>query len=129
MVNTRRKNAKSDSNPSKPVFSKEQNDSKIQQVHEYSLHATGQYSLNKFVLGLHESSTEADTKTTYRSMACRFHPRENIGLDTSKMMTMINEAKDGLENTLRTNDAIREEELVRVAADVIQLSSDDNSNS
>ena len=62
MLNTRQKNAKADSNPSKPVFSKEQNGFKIQQVQEYSLHATGQYSLNKFVLGLNESSTEADMK-------------------------------------------------------------------
>ena len=55
MVNTRQQNAKVDANPSKPVFSKEQNDLKIQQVHEYSLHATGQYSLNKFFLGFNES--------------------------------------------------------------------------
>ena len=60
MVHTRRQNAKENTNPSKPVFRKEQNDLKIQQVHEYSLHATGQYSLNTFVLGLNESSTEAD---------------------------------------------------------------------
>ena len=94
MVNTRRQNAKADANTSKPVFSKEQNDLKTQQVHEYSLHATCQYSLNKFVLGLNESSTEADMRTSYRSMASRFHPDKNIGLDTTKMMTMINEAKD-----------------------------------
>ena len=48
-------------------------------------------------------------KIAYRSMAHRFHPDKNIGLDTTKMMTMINKAKEGLENTLRTNDAIREE--------------------
>ena len=56
MVNTRRKNAKADVNPSKPVFSKERNDLKIQQVHEYYPNATGRYSLNKFVIGLNESS-------------------------------------------------------------------------
>ena len=121
MVNTRRQNAKENANPSKPVFRKEQNDLKIQQVHEYSLHATGQYSLNKFVLSLNDSSTETDMKTAYRSMTRRFHPDKNIGLDTSKTMTMINEAKDGLENTLLTNDAIREKERVRAAADAIQL--------
>ena len=59
MVKTRRQNAKADANPSKPVFSKEQNDLKIQQVNEYSLHATGQYSLNLFVLVFNDSSTEA----------------------------------------------------------------------
>ena len=107
MVNTRRKNERADANPSQPVLSKEQNDLLIQQVHEYSLHATGQYSWNTFVLGLNESSTEADMKKAYHSMALIFYPQKNIGLDTSKMMVMINEAKDGLKNTPRTNDAIR----------------------
>ena len=92
MVNTRQQNEKSDANHSKIVFRKEHNDLLIQQVHEYSLHATGQYSLNLFVLGLNDSSTEAEMKTAYRSMARRFHPDKNIGLDTTKMMTMINEA-------------------------------------
>ena len=59
MVKKRRQNAKADANPSKTVFSKKQNDFKNQQVQEYSLHATGQYSLNLFVLGLNDSSTEA----------------------------------------------------------------------
>ena len=107
MLNTRRQNAKSDANPSKPVFRKEQNDLFIQQVNEYSLHETGQYSLNLFFLGLNESSTEADMKTAYRSMSLRFHPDKNIGLDASKMMVTINEAKDGLEETLCTNDSSR----------------------
>ena len=96
MVNTRRQNVKVDANPMKPVFSKEQNDLLIQQVHEYSLHVTVQYSLNKFVLCLNESTTEIDMKTSYRSMALRFHPDKNIGLDTSKIMGMINETKEGL---------------------------------
>ena len=68
-------------------------------------------------------------KTAYRSMARRFHPDKNIGLDTTKMMTIINKTKDGLEDTLRTNDAIREGERVRAAEDAISLSSDDNSDS
>ena len=42
---------------------------------------------------------------------------------------MINKAKDGLENTLRTNDAIRGKERVCAAEDVITLLSDDNSDS
>ena len=41
-------------------------------------------------------------------MALQFHPDENIDVDTSKTMVMINEAKEGLKNTLRTDDAIRE---------------------
>ena len=90
MVNTRGQNAKADANPSKPVFCKEQNDLLIQQVHEYSLHATGEYPLDLFVLGLDDSSTVADMKTAYRSMYLRYHPDKNIGLDTSKMMSMIN---------------------------------------
>ena len=46
-------------------------------------------------------------KTAYRSVALQFHPDKNIGLNTSKMMSMINEAKDGLKDTLSTNDASR----------------------
>ena len=114
MVNTKRQNAKADANPSKPVFSKEYNDLLIQNVHDYSLHAKGEI-LNLFFLGLNESSIEADMKTAFCSMALQFHPDKNIDLDTSKMMGMINEAKEGLKNTLRTNDTIREEERVRPA--------------
>ena len=44
-------------------------------------------------------------------------------------MRMINEAKEGLEDTLRNNDAIREEERVCMAEETIILSSDDNSDS
>ena len=129
MVKTRRQNAKADAKLSKTVFSKEHNDLKIKQVQEYSLHATGQYSLNLFVLGLNDSSTEAEMKKTYHSMAHRFHSDKNIGLDTTEMMKMINKAKDGLEETLRTNDASREEERVRAAEDEIIISSDDHSDS
>ena len=62
-------------------------------------------------------------------MARRFHPDKNIGLDTTEMMKMINEAKDGLEDILPTNDAIREEERVQAAEDHISISYDDNSDS
>ena len=62
MVNTRGQNAKAYANPSKTVFSKEQNDLKIKQVQEYSLHAAGRYPLNLFVLGLNYSSIEAEMK-------------------------------------------------------------------
>ena len=51
MVDTRRQNSKADANPSKPVFSKEQNELLIQKVHEYSLHATGE-NFNLFFLRL-----------------------------------------------------------------------------
>ena len=100
MVDTRWQNAKADANPSELVFSKKQNDLKIQQVHEYSLHTTGKYSLNKFIPSLDEFSTETDMKTAYGSKARRFHPDKNIGLENLKMMKMINKTKHGLENTL-----------------------------
>ena len=41
-------------------------------------------------------------------MSLRFHPDKNIHEDTSKVMSMINKAKKGLEDTLRNIDAIRE---------------------
>ena len=44
-------------------------------------------------------------------------------------MRTINESKEGLEDTLRNNDAIREEERVRMAEEMIILLSDDNSDS
>ena len=54
-------------------------------------------------------------------MARRFHPDKNVGLDTTEMMKMINEAKYGSEDTLRTNDASREEERVRAAEEGISI--------
>ena len=61
-------------------------------------------------------------------MARRFHPDKNIGLDTIEIMKMINEAKDGLEDQLRTNDASREEERVRAADNDVSIPSDHNSD-
>ena len=40
----------------------------------------------------------------------RFHPDNNYGFDTSEMMTTINMAKEGLQDQLRKNDTVREEE-------------------
>ena len=57
-------------------------------------------------------------------MARRFHPDKNIGLDTTKMMTMINTAKDGLLDLLIDNDQIREEENVQAAKDEESIPSD-----
>ena len=42
-------------------------------------------------------------------MARRFHTDKNIGLDSTVMVKMIIEAKDGLEDTLNTSDASKEE--------------------
>ena len=54
----------------------------------------------------------------YRSMARRFHPDNNYGFDTSEMMTMINTAKEGLQDQVRKNDAVREKERDLSAEDV-----------
>ena len=48
----------------------------------------------------------------------RFHPDNNYGFDTSEMMTMINMAKEGLQEQLHKNDAVREEERYLAAEDV-----------
>ena len=65
----------------------------------------------------------------YRSMARRFHPEKNIGLDTTKMMTMINTTKDGLLDRLRDNDQVRQEENFQAAEDEVSIPSDHNSDS
>ena len=45
------------------------------------------------------------------------------------MMTMINTAKEGLQDQLRKNDAVREEERDLAAEDVESIPSDQNSDS
>ena len=62
-------------------------------------------------------------------MARRFHPDKNIGLDTTKMMTMINTARGGLLDLLRDNDQIREEENFQAAEYEESIPSDHNSGS
>ena len=42
-------------------------------------------------------------------MALRFHPDNSYGFDTTEIMTMINTARDGLQDQLRENDELREE--------------------
>ena len=71
----------------------------------------GQYHLNLHVLGLKYSSTFVEMIKGYRSMAHGFHPDNNYGFDTTEMMTMINTAKEGLQDQLRKNDAVREEDV------------------
>ena len=61
-------------------------------------------------------------------MARKFHPDRNFGLDTIEMMNMINEARVGLEDQLRTNDASREEECVGAAENDISIPSDSESS-
>ena len=65
----------------------------------------------------------------YRSMARRFHPNNNYGFDTTEMMTMINTSKEGLQDQLRENDRVREEENVQAAEIESSIPSDHNSDS
>ena len=62
-------------------------------------------------------------------MARRFHPDHNYGFDTTEMMKMINTAKEGLQDQLRENDALREEEHVQAAEDENSIPSYHNSDS
>ena len=128
MVKTRQQNAKADANPSMIKFSQGQNDLKIKQVQELYRHAEGPYPLNLYVLPLNYSSTEAEMEKAYYSMARIFHLNKNIGLDNTEMMKIINEAKDGSEDQLLTNDASREEKHVQAAEDDISIPSDHNSD-
>ena len=45
------------------------------------------------------------------------------------MVVILNEAKEGLEDLLRYNDAMREQECVRMAQKYIEISSDSSSSS
>ena len=55
-------------------------------------------------------------KKAYRSLALRFHPDKNQHSQVSEVMKIINKDIDELENILRHNDAIREEERVHMDA-------------
>ena len=59
----------------------------------------------------------------------RFHPDNNYAFDTTEIMTIINTAKEGLQDQLHKNDAHREEERDQAAKDVISIPSDHNSDS
>ena len=92
-------------------FRKEPNELKMKEDREFSANtATGQNHLNLHVLGLNYSSTFLEMITGYHSMARIFNPDNNYGFDTSEMMTMINTAKEGLQDQRRKNDSVREEE-------------------
>ena len=103
---------------------------KIKEFREFSANnATGQYHLNLHVLGLNYFSTFEEMIKSYRSMDRRFHPDLNCGYDTTEMMTMINMAKEGFQDQLRKNDAVREEERDLAAEDVESIPSDHNYDS
>ena len=108
MVITRQQNSTAEANPSVTKFIREQNDLKMKELQEYAANkALDQYHLNLHVLDLNYNSTFTEMIKAYRSMARRFHPDNNYGFDTTKMMTMINTAKDGLQDQLRENYRVR----------------------
>ena len=85
--------------------------------------------MNLHVLGLKYYSTFVEMIKGYCSMAHRFHPDDNYGFDTIEMTTMINTAREGLQDQLRKNDAVREEEHDLAAEDVESIPSDHNYDS
>ena len=102
----------------------------MKELKEYAANnAAGQYDLNLHVLGLNNYSTFAEMMKGYHSMARRFHPGNNYGFDTTEIMTMINTARDGLQDQLCENDELREEERFQAAEDVISVPSYHNSDS
>ena len=94
-----------------------------------SNNAVDQYGLNLHVLGLNYYSIFAETIKGYGSMAHRFQPDNNYGFDTTEMMKMINTAKEGLQDHLRENGALREEEHVQSAEDENTIPSNHNYDS
>ena len=130
MVITRQQNATAEANPSVTEFIKEHNYLKMKELREYAdNNEVGQYDLNLYVIGLNYSSTFAEMIKDYRSMAFIFHPDNNYGFGTTEMMTMINTARYGLQDQLRKNDALREEERDQAAEDEESIPSDYNSDS
>ena len=59
----------------------------------------------------------------------RFHPDNSYGFYTKEIMTMINTAYEGLQDQLRKNDAVREEERDLATEDVESIPSDQNYDS
>ena len=62
-------------------------------------------------------------------MAHRFHSDNSYGFDTTEIMTMINTAKEGLQDQLHKNDAVRGEECDLAAEEVESIPYDHNSDS
>ena len=130
MITTRQKNATAEANPSVTKFTKEQNDLKMKECQQYAAKKPlDQYHLTLYVLDLNSNSTITKFNKAYCSMACRFHPNNNYGFDTTEMMTIINTAKDVLLDRLRDNDQVREEENVQASEDEESVPSDHNSDS
>ena len=74
----------------------------MKELREFAANTTtGRYDLNLHVLALNYSSKFLEMITGYHYMARRFRPDNNYGFDTTEMMTMINTAKEGLQDQLR----------------------------
>ena len=67
--------------------------------------------------------------TSYRPIACRFHHDNNDGFDTTEMIKTTNTANEGLQDQLRKNDSVREEERELAAEYVESIPSDHNYDS
>ena len=92
--------------PSHTVFTQEHNELFVQQVVQYSQDLEGE-DLHYHVIGLNQYSTEDYIKKSYSKLALQYHPGKNKYPQASSVMRMINEAKKGLEQLLRYNDAMR----------------------
>ena len=114
--------------PGQKVLTQEQYELFAQQFVQYYQEKEGD-DLHYNVLGLNESSTEDDMKISYRSMALLSHPEKNKLPQASDVMLMIKKAKAELEDTFCYNDAIREQERVRMAQKYIEIFSDSLSSS
>ena len=113
--------------PSRKLFTQEHNEFFLQQVFQYAQENEGD-DLNYHVLGLNESSREYDMKKYYCNLPRRFHPDKNKHSQASELMLLIKEDKEELEDTLRYNDAMMEQERVRMAHKYIEISSDFSSS-
>ena len=130
MVITRQHNATAEANPSVIKFTKEENYFKRKECQQYAAKKPlDQFHLNLHVLDLNHNSTYTEMIKAYRSMAHRFHPDNTYGFYNTEIMTMINTAMDGLQDQLRENDQVREEENVQAAEDEELIISDHNSDS
>ena len=73
------------------------------------------------VLGLDESSTEDYAEKAYCNLDRKFYPDKNKHSQASDVMIVINKPKEEFEDTFCYNDAMREQERVRMAQYNIEI--------
>ena len=83
-------------NPSRTVFTSEQNELFIQRVFQDAQGLEGGV-LYYHILGFNNSATEDYLKKSYRKLALQSHPDKNKHTQASADFRMIQEAKQGLE--------------------------------